>query len=173
MNSDETTKKDSLFIKNEKLNLKGIAIFALLFGGGAFVVGQIDKSLSVYSWSSDGKQTSTENPDVTTDFFWNKGESLQRFLVKSKQCTASTDWVDMKVKVSSSTYNYRYACNDDGYAIIAGKGFEEIAITMYAFELAEKYGEDVDVILWDKTYTFDAAGYMQAYKDSTAYFRSL
>lgn len=173
MNEEKKTNNDNFFMKNGKISIKGIAIFTLLFGAGAFLVGQIDKKLSTYSWKNDYKQTSFENIDVSTDFFWDKGDSLQRFLIKSRNCKSSTDWIDMEVKIASKVYDYMYACNDDGYAIIAGKGFNEIARTMHQFEVAERYGKDVEVVLWGKVYTFDAAGYKQAIKDSNAYYRSL
>ncbi|MEZ9604233.1 hypothetical protein AB6D16_023750 [Vibrio cyclitrophicus] len=156
-----------------KQRIIAITAFTLMFSSGAYVIGQIDKTSSTYSWATDQKQSSLENINVVSDFFWNKGESLQRFLIKSTQCAGSTDWSDMKVSVSSVTYDYRYACNDDGYYIVVGKDFETIARTMNKFQVSEKYGKDVSVTFWEQTYTFDAAGYKQSVLDSDQFHKGL
>lgn len=47
MNEENRTSKDNFFVKNKKLNIKGIAIFTILFGAGAFFIGQIDKDYKI------------------------------------------------------------------------------------------------------------------------------
>lgn len=149
-----------------------LIVFTSFLSISAYAITQHEYS-SNYNWINDNKQSSTEDINVTTDFFWNKRESLQRFLIKSNKCKSSTDWANTKVQISSQIFNYRYACNDDGYIIIAGVGFEEIARTMHIFEVSEKYGDNVNVIIFDKKYNFDAAGYKKAIVNSTKYYRSL
>ncbi|RMZ65761.1 hypothetical protein D9U34_01510 [Vibrio anguillarum] len=123
------------------------------------------------SWSSDLQQSSKENNKVVADFFWNKGESLLRFLVDTNKCPERTEFESINVLVSGSTYNYRYACNDDGYMVIGPKDYESAARSMNKFEVSERYGDDVVVEFWGKTYTFDASGFSDAVIESNKRYR--
>lgn len=70
-------------------------------------------------------------------------------------------------------FDYRYGCEPDRPAVIMGKGFEETARSMRKFETAERRGQDVNVVIFDKEYTFDVAGFKNAAKVVEAGYRNL
>lgn len=120
-------------------------------------------------WENNLQQSSQENNKVIADFFGDKGDSLIRFLIDTNRCPERTEFQEIDIIVEGVTYQYQYGCNNSGYMIIGPKNYENAVRTMNKFEVSEKYGRDVVVEIWGKTYTFDTAGYLDAWKKSKRY----
>lgn len=129
-----------------------------------------NKSLN---WNDDLQQTALETNNIRSDFFWNNGQSLQRFVIHTQKCPDKTEWEDIPVVMHGHTYDYRFSCNKTGDLIIGAKDYEGFASTMYLFELLERRGIDVVITFWDKSYTFDTKGFKKAVQKSNEHHRSL
>lgn len=136
----------------------------------------------IYTWKTDYYQSSFENNNVTVDLFDNHGEALPRFMVPSKSCKINDNFQDIEITVNNNKYDYKYLCSATSspklqqvspkVLIYLGKGLSEIARTGNNFNVSEKYAQDVKVKILDQVYTFDAAGYGNAYKEMTKYYKS-
>jgi hypothetical protein len=148
--------------------LLGLAVAVL----GSFILGP-------YRWVDGYSQSSAESTNTVAELLWNR-ESILTFDVYESKVPPNICIKNEDSKIESVTaaingkkLNYKYRCDKYGGVLLLGESFVENAQTMHAFELSEKRGEDVSLLIWGKIFTFDAAGYTEAVKNHTKSMQSL